>query len=814
MSVVLMLGCQTRIPVLALADQVGHRTLGQLSYLLYFSLGNLGWDVASIAGAILLAVVLFVAFVVATFAACVFVLPKRLACRIVLFGMRVFYRFHIHGQSNIPKEGGAVLVANHVSWLDGMLMLICNPRPVRMLVFAGNFQRGLMARAGQRWGVIMISAGPKAIVKAFKEARESLARGELVGIFPEGGITRSGMTQSFRPGLLKILKGNDVPVIPIYIDGLWGSIFSFERMRFFTKIPKHFRYPFDFHFGTPLRNVDDIHAVRQAVQQLGAKAVTERQMEATRLCDSVVRACKQRKFTAKIADSTGAELTGGSVLMRALILRRLLRKHVLGENETNVGVLLPPSNGAVITNLALTFDKRVAINLNYTVSSDVMNACVKKAGIRRVLTSQRVMEKLDLQIEAEIVYLEDLRAKLSKLDQITSALAAYVVPAGMLIQSLGFDREQPEDTQTVIFTSGSTGIPKGVMLTFANVRSNVDAINQVIHLEPRDGIVGVLPFFHSFGYTVTLWTVMASNIKGMYHFNPLDARQVGKLIKKNGGTILVATPTFLRGYMRRCSKEELATIDTVVAGAEKLPKDLCDSFEKKFGVRPIEGYGTTELSPLVSVNVPPSRSTDNHQVDAKEGTVGRPIPGVAAKVVDDDNNELPTNQSGMLLISGPNVMKGYLDEPEKTAEVIRDGWYVTGDVAEIDDDGFIKITGRQSRFSKIGGEMVPHLRIEESLQQIIGALENDDDAADDEGELKIAVTAVPDAKKGERLIVLHTQLRQSPAELTSELKAMGLPNLFIPGNDSFYQVESIPLLGTGKLDLKQLKDLALELTEA
>jgi acyl-[acyl-carrier-protein]-phospholipid O-acyltransferase/long-chain-fatty-acid--[acyl-carrier-protein] ligase len=470
-----------------------------------------------------------------------------------------------------------------------------------------------------------------------------------------------------------------------------------------------------------------------------------------------------------------------------------------------VGLLLPPSAGGVVANLALTFDRRVAINLNYTVSSETMNACIAQAGIRHVLTSRKVMEKLDLQIKAPLVYLEDLRSHVRISDKLAAASAAYLAPAGLIARQLGLHQVQPDDLLTIIFTSGSTGVPKGVMLSYTNVLSNVEAVNQVIHLQRRDTIAGILPFFHSFGYTITLWAVLALDIKGIYHFNPLDARPIGKLIQQHRGTILLSTPTFLRSYLRRCSKEEFASLDTVVAGAEKLPKDLCDAFENKFGVRPVEGYGTTELSPLVSVNVPPSRSVRSHQIDLREGTVGRPVPGVAAKIVDlESEKELGTKTSGMLLVTGPNVMQGYLHEPGKTAEVMRNGWYVTGDVAEIDDEGFITITGRESRFSKIGGEMVPHLRIEECLQEIIGG------GGDEENAPQVAVTAVPDPRKGERLVVLHTGLPKPAAELIAQLRSKGLPNIYLPSPDSFYQVDAVPMLGTGKLDLKRLKELAMQ----
>ncbi len=239
-----------------------------------------------------------------------------------------------------------------------------------------------------------------------------------------------------------------------------------------------------------------------------------------------------------------------------------------------------------------------------------------------------------------------------------------------------------------------------------------------------------------------------------------------------------------------------------MTGAEKLPIELSDAFEKKFGVRPTEGYGTTELSPIAAVNVPKTRATSPAQLVCKEGTVGRPIPGVQVKVIDPDTGaDLGLNQPGLLCFKGPNVMKGYLNRPDLTAQVIRDGWYNTGDIGLVNYDGFIQITGRQSRFSKIGGEMVPHIKIEETLQAIVSA---------DAEELIAAVTAVPDPRKGERLVVLHTELPKTPEAICRELAAAELPNIWIPSPDSFCRVDAIPVLGTGKLDLKALKELALE----
>ena len=429
-----------------------------------------------------------------------------------------------------------------------------------------------------------------------------------------------------------------------------------------------------------------------------------------------------------------------------------------------------------------------------------MNACIERAQIRHVLTTRRVTEKLDLDIDAELVYLEDYRDQITLGQKLIAAFQAYLLPAAILERLLGLQHIDGDDELTVIFTSGSTGIPKGVMLTHYNITANVEAIDNVIHLRSDDTLLGVLPFFHSFGYMVTLWAVMALDIRCIYHVDPRDAKVVGQLADKYGVNILLATPTFLRFYLKRCTPEQFRRLEIVVAGAEKLPTSLSDAFEQKFGVRPVEGYGATELSPLVSVNVPASR-TQEERVDCREGSVGKPVPGVTAKIVDPESfEELSIGEAGMLLIKGPNVMKGYLGQTEKTAEVVRDGWYVTGDIAKLDEDGFIHITGRISRFSKIGGEMVPHVRIEEVIQQIIG--DGDDD------ELRAVVTAVPDTKKGERLVVVHKKLEQSSQQIIEAITERGLPNLWIPAADSFLEVDEIPVLGTGKLDLKGLADLA------
>ena len=510
--------------------------------------------------------------------------------------------------------------------------------------------------------------------------------------------------------------------------------------------------------------------------------------------------CRRNLRRMKIADSSGLELTGGALLTATLAFRQLLRRRVLALGEDHVGVLLPPSVASVVSNAALTLDRRVTVNLNYMLTSEMINASMAQCGIRHVLTSRRVLDRFPLQLDAETVCVEDLKQRMTWSDKLSAAAATWLLPAAVLERLLGVAALRPDDVATVIFTSGSTGLCKGVMLTYANFGANLLGIDSIIHLRPSDILLGILPMFHAFGYTVTLWTALTLDSQGVYHYTPLEPHTIGKLCRRYGCTILVATPTFLRTYLRRCEPEDLRSLEVVFAGAEKLPPELATAFHERFGVLPVEGYGATELSPVVSGNCPPSRDVLPGKRGNRIGTIGQPMAGVNVKVIDVNTGEdLPRGCQGLLLVRGPNVMKGYLNRPDLTAEVMRGEWYVTGDLATLDEDNYITITGRLSRFSKIGGETVPHLRVEAAVREVLG---------DHVREVQLAVTAIRDPTRGERLVVLHTGLGIPAEEVYRRLVAGVLPPLWIPSADSFREVPALPELGTGKLDMLRLKELA------
>ncbi len=340
------------------------------------------------------------------------------------------------------------------------------------------------------------------------------------------------------------------------------------------------------------------------------------------------------------------------------------------------------------------------------------------------------------------------------------------------------------------------------MLTQFNLDSNITAIEQVFRTQPTDRVLGILPFFHSFGYMV-FWFAAKKGLALPLHPNPLDGPAVGRLVERYRVSIMLATPTFLRLYMRLCSPGQLGSVRLLLAGAEKLPEKLAVAFQEQFGLRPLEGYGTTECAPVISVGVPDYRAPGFFQPGSRPGHVGQPLPGVAVRVVDPDSFEpLPAGTPGMLLVKGPNVMRGYLGRDDLTRKALRNGWYVTGDIGLVSEDGFVKITDRLSRFSKIGGEMVPHGRVEELLHQ----------AAESEDQV-FAVTGIPDEKKGEALAVVHTLDDSRIGPVRARLADLGLPNLQIPRRDRFVRTEQLPLLGSGKLDLRAVRRLARRVLE-
>jgi acyl-[acyl-carrier-protein]-phospholipid O-acyltransferase/long-chain-fatty-acid--[acyl-carrier-protein] ligase len=498
-----------------------------------------------------------------------------------------------------------------------------------------------------------------------------------------------------------------------------------------------------------------------------------------------------------MADTTGAELTFGRTLVGARLLAAWVRRRAA--RESMVGVLLPATVGGALANIAVSLAGKVPVNLNFTAGPDALHSALERCGIKTILCSRAFLSRAGLEELPGMVFLEELRKSFTAVQKTSALLTSLLLPARLLAWRYA-RHQKPDDLATVIFSSGSTGAPKGIMLSHHNIVSNIEGIEQVFQFTPADRIMGVLPLFHSFGFTGTLWLPLLAGFSVVYHPNPTDARIIGETVKKYRATLFISTPTFYAGYMRRCSAEEFVSLRYVIAGAEKLREPVARGYKEKYGIEILEGYGCTELAPVVSVNIPDVVYGNEKQIGNKPGTVGHPIPGVAVKVVDPDNGSaLPYGTEGMLLAKGANLMLGYLGQPELTAESIRDGWYITGDIASLDEDGFIRITDRLSRFSKIGGEMVPHVRIEEAINEILGSAVS-------------AVTAIADAQRGEKLVAFYSANGVTANELWHRLNQSELPKLWIPKRENIHSIEALPLLGSGKVDLKKIKAMALERT--
>jgi acyl-[acyl-carrier-protein]-phospholipid O-acyltransferase/long-chain-fatty-acid--[acyl-carrier-protein] ligase len=733
-------------------------------------------------------------------------LPEWFGRLVLFFLTHTVYRVKVLGRDNFPERTGALLVCNHMSFVDAALLIASTDRPIRFLMYQGIYDNRIVKPFAKMMKAIPISSEqrPRDLIHSLHVASQALRDDEIVCIFAEGQITRTGQLLPFRRGLERIMKGVDVPIIPVSLDGVWGSIFSFERGRFLWKMPRRIPYPVTVSFGKPMPPTSTAIEVRARVQELQAEAFAQRKRKMKTLDRAFVRTARRHPLRFMMADAKTPKVTFGSALPKTMFVARRLRTQI-GEQQM-VGMLLPPSVGGALTNLALMLLGRVPVNLNYTSSSEVIASCAKQCGIDVVVTSKAFVERFpNLAIPGRTLFLEDVVAGPRAGERLAALGLAWMMPGALMRWALGARRvelaageAETDALASVIFSSGSTGDPKGVMLSHFNIRSNIQQVSQVFMLGGKDKILGILPFFHSFGFMAGLWLPAVNGIGVVYHPNPLDARAIGEFVEKYRVTFLVATPTFLQAYMRRCTPEEFGSLQFVLVGAEKLPERVAIAFEDTFGIRPLEGYGCTECSPVVTVNGRDFRAPGFRQVGGRRGKIGHPLPGVSVRVVDLDTGETaPLGTPGMLLVKGPNVMKGYLGKPEKTAEVLHDGWYTTGDVALMEEDGFLTITDRLSRFSKIGGEMVPHIRIEDKLHELAGATEQ-----------VFAVTAVPDEKKGERIVVITTLPAEKLAQVLEKLPQCDLPALWKPRAGQFFRVDALPVLGTGKIDLRGLKALA------
>ncbi len=729
-----------------------------------------------------------------------FLLPDLAVRFAVVTLTHTLYRVRITGAENIPESGPVLLVANHVSFVDGLLITSCTSRKIRFLMHEDFYRHVLIHPFARITGVIEVPARGrcKSMKAMFGIVREALRNGEAVCVFPEGKITRNGLIDDFKEGFSRMLpQDRKVPIVPVYLGMIWGSIFSyyFGRLRF--RLPREIPYPAIISFGKPFsgENVSAFE-LRQAVSELGAEAEQTPRREERTLHYQLAKVASRHPFRVLVQDAGGKSLTAFQLLVASIVLSREIRKRV-PEDVKYVGVMLPNTVASALSVTAVLMADKVPSPLNFTASAETLDCSIRKAGITLILTSRKFLQKIRRDPVPGMVFLEDVAAAIPKKNKLFWSVLSGLLPHQELMNLVApVTHRNVFGTAVLLFSSGSTGEPKGVMLSHRNINGDIYSFMRVMGWSRKDKILGNLPLFHSFGFTTGYWMPLAIACKVVYVVSPLDAVAVGNAIETYALTIFLATPSFMQAYIKRCRAEQFRSVRLAIVGAEKLRQDIAERFAEMTDNRIVlvEGYGCTELSPIVSINIG-SSILELGKVIGKAGSIGSPMPGICVKIVDPVTGvELPPDTDGLMLVKGPNVMQGYLNDPLQTARVIANGWYDTGDIARMDIDGYITISGRISRFSKIAGEMVPHEMLECVMNELNGTEER-----------VFAVTGIPDPGKGEALVVLHTSaMRMTPEEMNALLRERSIPNLWIPRAQNYWLVDRIPVLASGKLDMMEL----------
>lgn len=733
-------------------------------------------------------------------------LPQSFARYIAGWVFATKYRIEVMGFKNIPAQGGVLLLGNHISWLDWAMVQIACPRPVKFVMLREIYQRWYLKWFLDFFGVIPISSGNSR--ESLSKINELLKAGQVVCLFPEGAISRNGQLGEFKTGYERTVEGVEGKIVPFYLRGLWGSQFSLSTGNIRESRKSGLRRDVIVAFGKPLPMTTKASDLKRQVFDLSISTWDQHTYTLDTLPLAWIRTVKKKGSNFCMVDGKGGEpLSGYKALAGALTFSQQIKHN---SSEKNIGLLLPASCGGILANMAALLAGKTVVNLNFSASIQALKSAIKKGEIRSIYTSRKFINKLtkrgfsfeSLTEGLQVYYLEDMVAKTRKLTQLTWLIAAVTLPARWLNRLCG-NKSQLQDPAAILFSSGSEGEPKGVMLSHRNIMSNIRQVSDVLDTSSNDTVMATLPLFHAFGLTVTGLMPLIEGVPVVFHPDPTDTLAIAKAIAKYEATVFCGTSTFLRLFTRndRIHPLMLASLRVVVSGAEKLSPEVHDAFKLKFNKPIYEGYGTTETTPVASVNIPDRIDPNNWKVQegTRQGTVGLPLPGGSFRIVDPESLEaLPTGEDGLILFGGPQIMLGYLKDKEKTDEAIVtiDGqrWYKTGDKGHLDTDGFLTIVDRYSRFAKIGGEMISLGAIDTAMSKVFPE------------ETEAVATAIPDGKKGEKVILLVAS-EMAEDELKALINNAEIPPIMKPSG--IIPVDTIPKLGSGKNDYHQIKKIAL-----
>jgi acyl-[acyl-carrier-protein]-phospholipid O-acyltransferase/long-chain-fatty-acid--[acyl-carrier-protein] ligase len=707
------------------------------------------------------------------------------AVRIVL---RVLYRVEVEGvdhfQAALPR---AVVAANHASFLDGLLLGAFLPGDP---IFAVDTQIAKQWWARPFLAVVHALPVDPTNPLSIRAMIRAVERGSACIIFPEGRITTTGALMKVYEGPAVIAERTRAAFVPVRIDGVEFTPFS----RLAGKVRQRWFPPIRIRV-LPARQLTtpeglDGRARRAALRRaLGDAMVTSMFAAApvdTTLLAALADARRRHGGRHVIADDLELQpMTYDRLMTASYALGAVLAKRTTpGER---VGVLLPTSRAALVTFFALQATRRVPALLNFSTGPASAQAACRAAEVRLVVTARRFVEKAKLDglvsalaAQATVVYLEDVRSEIGLVGKLAAlARARFIRP-----RCLAGEAENPA---VVLFTSGSEGTPKGVVLSHRNLLANRHQLASVVDVSPKDVVLNALPVFHSFGLTGGMLLPLLSGVQTFYYPSPLHYRTVPEIAYGINATILFGTDTFLAGYARVADAYDFYSVRYVFAGAERVKPDTRRVWFEKFGIRILEGYGATETSPALAVNTP---------MHFKSGTVGRFLPGIECRIEPIDG----IAAGGRLFVRGPNVMLGYLRaERPGVLDPPQEGWYDTGDIVDLDADGYVTIKDRAKRFAKVAGEMVPLRAVEDFIATVWPAGVH-------------AVVTVPDPKRGEQLVLVTDCADATRGALVVAARAAGLPEIFVPR--CIKAVPDVPLLGTGKIDYVSVSRLAAELALA
>lgn len=633
---------------------------------------------------------------------------------------------------------------------------------------------------------------------AGKELAASLASGGILLFVPGRAKARPATPIHIPSSHLKTLVSFKLPTLPIAIDCPRESCLGIEKI---SSLPHAV-----ISIGRPLIEKEiNLPNFQESMLEAFEAAYSSRAIIHGSLATALLHGLKANPAIKLVDGADDSDIPFSNILPVAIALSKFIIRET---DKPRVAIVLPPGKGGLIANLAVLFAGKIPVNLNFTASHDAIRSSIRQADVDRFITADPFVRKVSTfpwPPNRDLIFIERTIPELKK-EIVKWGFISKILPAAPLANILGLNKRRDDDEAILLFTSGSSGEPKGVPLSHRNILANVLQFGSRLDMNRDASILGCLPLFHSFGCTVTLWYPVIEGINLITYPSPLETKRLAELISIHQVNVLLATPTFLRGYMKRIDPAQLKSLELVVTGAEKLPQNLADAFEEKFCIRPMEGYGLTETSPATNVNLPsPEAATNFHSLPAYlNGSVGQLLPGIAIRLTDPVTHApVPLDQSGIIILKGSNIFQGYLRDVKRTNEVLTDdGWFKTGDVGFLDADGFLHIQGRISRFSKIAGEMVPHETLEAAINKVLGL--------DSETERKIAIVGVPDEKKGEAIVLLSTiagpALEQECIDLRYKLLDEGITSLWCPRQ--IVPVKEIPLLASGKLDIKGCQELA------